>query len=652
MISIYIPGLSVQSYDRTRGDAQVIYDSKKNAIIIDAGQSELSTQLFAFCRKTGITHATYILTHWHGDHDAGMEAILNSSIIVDRIYCPPPEEVKKLVKDDGVTEYNRATRRLNLAKSLGKVFVYPPADSVTKIKVGEIECHIWRRSAHTSDFFEYQVNNTSMQTYFPQLYYLSTGDIINAFTTYLKTKPGPITVFKIPHHGNACTTDPCKLLKQAGAKLCWYNHIEKSGVGIGNDSFSKWGAGYTKNYFTTLRADEPITMVADNGVLTVTKGNSKYRFSVPYYSGSWVEDDKGVRYKKDDGTYYKDGPYQISTKWYYFDKDGYRITGWYKASDGKYRYLNPQMYISSWVSENYYVDDYGRRIENGPYKVGEKWYYFDEKGVVRKGWFKPDKYDRYLEPAMVVNAVKTIDGKSYSFDGYGRATEIKMEQKATPEVNNKNRLNVIDIASYQSGLDLTKMPAAGLDGVIIKATQGTSYVNPYCNKHYGQAKQAGLLRGLYHYANGSGAIKEADYFVNSIKNYIGDAILVLDWEGEQNSQFGKNDVAYCKMFLDRVYEKTGVRPLIYMSKSVCRAHDWSSVAKNYGLWAAQYANNNETGWQSNPWTDGASFGAWSFAAIYQYSSHGKLKGYDGRLDLDLAYMTAEAWNKYANPGKK
>lgn len=40
-----------------------------------------------------------------------------------------------------------------------------------------------------------------------------------------------------------------------------------------------------------------------------------------------------------------------------------------------------------------------------------------------------------------------------------------------------------------------------------------------------------------------------------------------------------------------------------MSKSVCRQYDWAAVAAEYGLWVAQYANNNATGYQANPWTD-------------------------------------------------
>ena len=209
-------------------------------------------------------------------------------------------------------------------------------------------------------------------------------------------------------------------------------------------------------------------------------------------------------------------------------------------------------------------------------------------------------------------------------------------------------LNGIDIASYQKGINLGVVPC---DFVIIKATQGLSYVNPDFERAYKQAKSSGKLLGIYHYANGAGATKEADFFIKVIGNRIGEAILVLDWEGAQNPQFGKSDVSYVRAFCDRVYDETGVRPLVYMSKSVCRAHDWSSVASNYALWAAQYANNNTTGYQSHPWTDSRSYGAWDAPVIFQYSSKGRLNGWSGNLDLDIAYLTSEQWKAYAT-GKR
>ena len=204
-------------------------------------------------------------------------------------------------------------------------------------------------------------------------------------------------------------------------------------------------------------------------------------------------------------------------------------------------------------------------------------------------------------------------------------------------------LNGIDISGWQKGIDMTKVPG---DFVIIKATQGTKYVNDDCDRAYRQAKRAGKLLGVYHYFSGGDPIKEADFFVSNIKGYIGEAILVLDWEGQMNEKFSQGP-AVAKPFLDRVAKLTGINPLIYMSKSVCREHNWSTVAAKYGLWVAQYANDKQTGYQTKPWTDSAGYGAWKSPAIFQYSSHGKLSGYSGNLDMDIAYLDAAGWKAYA-----
>ena len=91
----------------------------------------------------------------------------------------------------------------------------------------------------------------------------------------------------------------------------------------------------------------------------------------------------------------------------------------------------------------------------------------------------------------------------------------------------------IDISSWQAGLDAGKIPA---DFVIVKATEGTNYVNPNCDEHYQQAAAAGKKLGVYHFArNGSNdAIAEADFFVDNIQGYIKHAMLILDWEDGGN----------------------------------------------------------------------------------------------------------------------
>ena len=200
------------------------------------------------------------------------------------------------------------------------------------------------------------------------------------------------------------------------------------------------------------------------------------------------------------------------------------------------------------------------------------------------------------------------------------------------------------------GLDVSRWQSVGTGDsaknfLIVKATEGTGYVDPSCDKHYQRAKSKGKLLGVYHFArpdlnkNTAGAKAEAAYFVNNCKGYIKQAILVLDWE--QPGTTGQ--VSWAKAWLDEVYRLTGVRPLIYMSASVVNGNNWSSISGNYGLWIAGYPNAYNV---KNPPTPTAGampykIGSWKFWAIWQYSSGA------GTLDYDIANMDANGWKAYA-----
>lgn len=201
-------------------------------------------------------------------------------------------------------------------------------------------------------------------------------------------------------------------------------------------------------------------------------------------------------------------------------------------------------------------------------------------------------------------------------------------------------MNGIDISSWQSGIDLSKVPC---DFVIVKATEGTHYTNPAFVKQYQQAKDLGKCLGIYHYANGGDVAAEANYFLQIIGNRIGESILILDWEGQSNRSYHQNDLNWCKSWLDYVARKTGVKPMLYISQA-----DMSRLQNvgDYGLWIAQYASMAKiNGYQSVPWNEGK-----YTCAIRQYTSAGQLSGYNGNLDLNKAYMDKAGWNKYAGKG--
>ena len=197
-------------------------------------------------------------------------------------------------------------------------------------------------------------------------------------------------------------------------------------------------------------------------------------------------------------------------------------------------------------------------------------------------------------------------------------------------------LNGIDIASYQAGLDFSKVPC---DFAIIKATQGTGYTNPDCVRAVEQAMSLGKGVGVYHYISGGNAVAEANFFINSILNWIGKVMICLDWEFDQNSAWGNE--SYLEQVINQVIARTGVPPMIYAPAS--RYNQVAEVAKrhNCGLWIAQYADMNPTGYQNTPWNEGA-----YTCAIRQYSGSGRLNGWNGDLDLDKFYGSLDDFRKY------
>lgn len=212
-------------------------------------------------------------------------------------------------------------------------------------------------------------------------------------------------------------------------------------------------------------------------------------------------------------------------------------------------------------------------------------------------------------------------------------------------------LNGIDIASHQGAIDLSRVPC---DFAIIKGTGGTGYVNPYCDGRFQQAKKAGKLLGVYHYAHEIGyqgtAKAEANFFVKNCANYLkGDAIPILDWESDNT-----HDVAWALAWFQEVERLTGIKPWFYTYTYLINSIDFSPIAKaDFGLWIANYYHCDAygrqlpfTGYQKPNPPRSNHFGT---TACYQYSSMTHLSGYGSGLDANVFYGDAKAWKAYAMP---
>ena len=203
-------------------------------------------------------------------------------------------------------------------------------------------------------------------------------------------------------------------------------------------------------------------------------------------------------------------------------------------------------------------------------------------------------------------------------------------------------MNGIDISNWQAGINLSNI---AFDFLIARATEGIGCVDKYCDGYIQQAIKLGKPFGFYHFARPTNdPIREADFFYNNCRGYFGKGIPILDWESGNTSK-----VTWAKKWLDRVYQLSGVKPVIYMSESVVNANNWSAVAAaDYGLWVAKYRDNNPD-YNYNMSNAGRKPKVkwWKFYCMWQWTSTGRLNGYSGNLDCNVFYGDGTTWDKYA-----
>ena len=208
-------------------------------------------------------------------------------------------------------------------------------------------------------------------------------------------------------------------------------------------------------------------------------------------------------------------------------------------------------------------------------------------------------------------------------------------------------LRVLDAASHQGNMAQENID---FDALIVKATEGCTYVNPYCDREFQKAFRQGKKLGVYHFArnaNGNIPEAEAEFFIENTKGYIGKAIPVLDWEDKDTS-----NVAWALKWLQIVERAYGCKPMLYTSESVVNRYDWSAVANaDYGLWCAKYRDNiPDYNWDMAGAGPAPSVKYWKTMALWQWTSVGRIDGHEGNLDCSIFSGDAAAWDKYIGLG--
>lgn len=212
--------------------------------------------------------------------------------------------------------------------------------------------------------------------------------------------------------------------------------------------------------------------------------------------------------------------------------------------------------------------------------------------------------------------VTTADGKQHGIGA--TSTQVTYAHKADK--------SFVDVSSHNGHLsvsDYRHLLSQGVTGVVVKLTEGTSYLNPYAGDQIRNAQAVGLKVSVYHYSHftdAQSAKAEAAYFAAAGKRFgLGrDVVMVNDIEEHKSRQ---NVNANMKIWEEEM-RRQGYSNLVHYAGA-----SWLDVnglgykgpiqTAQFGLknfWVAQYPYNKMSIEQAKQMSLHASTAAWQFTS--------------------------------------
>jgi lysozyme len=184
----------------------------------------------------------------------------------------------------------------------------------------------------------------------------------------------------------------------------------------------------------------------------------------------------------------------------------------------------------------------------------------------------------------------------------------------------------IDVSKYQSTIAWKEVKAMRVKDVqmsfaFMKATQSTGGTDPHFKRNWKKAKEAGLIRGAYHFFIASADGKaQAGHFLNTAALETGDLPPVLDIE-QLNGTNPERLRAEAKRWLEVVESHYGVKPIIYTNVDFYDSY-LGEAFDEYPLWAAHYFSPGKPRIKRD----------WLF---WQHSDQGRVNGIVSKVDFNV-----------------
>ncbi|MCL1463241.1 GH25 family lysozyme [Argonema galeatum] len=227
-------------------------------------------------------------------------------------------------------------------------------------------------------------------------------------------------------------------------------------------------------------------------------------------------------------------------------------------------------------------------------------------------------------------------GKGLEVDGIVAKNTWSAILDAPVEVFNP-RIIGIDVSMHNKIVDWQAVKKANISYAFAKATEGGDFVDQTFATNWLQMKQAGIIRGAYHFFRPlKTGEQQADNFLKTLGNLeLSDLSPVVDLEqfpesvAKQWKTISFNQrIDRVQKFLHKVEQVTGRKPIIYTSNSFWQEFmNNSEVFTAYRLWIAHYTDKPQplvpaNNWGGKGWT------------LWQYTETGVVAGVTGKFDIN------------------
>ena len=180
---------------------------------------------------------------------------------------------------------------------------------------------------------------------------------------------------------------------------------------------------------------------------------------------------------------------------------------------------------------------------------------------------------------------------------------------------------IADISHYQTVDDWWMVRESGIAAVVLKATQGKSYVDPMFVQRVGAAEQAGLLVGAYHFLDATNPTVQVEHFL-SVAGHL--TVLAFDIESNALST-GTVTIKQAAKAVSMFNGYTNRLPVIYMGRYGPDGRGTglpNAILSRCDLWIAGYTTNPHPKLPAG----------WSNWKLWQYTSSGAVPGIKGGVD--------------------